>query len=196
MRRPLGAGNKRHERHRRDAKRARRTHLPELCQVYLERLRIVFEPEGGHGIQDVLPTNRLALFHVAFFSGLRGDEADELGDALLDAFFGVLGNLGRGGDGLLHDAGHVGDLLPMSADGGRDKAVLTGRKRSCSLYSPTSCSVIGAGSDACGGVLSCVSLAVSSASGASAGWTSAMVVAVELSAAQHSQTWSTTTSCT
>lgn len=36
--------------------------------------------------------------------------------------------------------------------GRRKEGRLTGRKRSCSLYSPTSCSVIGAGGGASGGV--------------------------------------------
>ncbi|RUS33969.1 hypothetical protein BC938DRAFT_483077 [Jimgerdemannia flammicorona] len=37
-----------------------------------------------------------------------GDERDELGDALLDTFFGLLGNLGVLREGTLHDAGDAG----------------------------------------------------------------------------------------
>ena len=62
--------------------------------MYFERLRIVLEPKRGHGVQNVLPPDRLALLHVAFFGRLGRDEADELGHALLDALFGVLGDLG------------------------------------------------------------------------------------------------------
>ena len=51
---------------------------------------------------------------------LAGDEGDELGDALLQGFLGVLGNLAVSRDGLLHDAADVGDgqepvLLPDAA---------------------------------------------------------------------------------
>lgn len=138
-------------------------HLPQLCEMYLERLRVVLEPQRGHGIQDILPPDGLALLHVALLGGLRGDEADELGDALLDALFGVFGDFGGRGDGLLHDAGDVGDLRcageQREGDGGNGR---TGRNRSCSLYSPTSCSVIGAGGGAWGGVVSCSSSAPSS----------------------------------
>ena len=78
--------------------------------MYLERLCIVFEPQRGHGIQNIFPPDRLTLLHVAFFGGFGGDEADELGDALLDALFGVLGDFGGGGYGLFHDARDIGDL--------------------------------------------------------------------------------------
>lgn len=78
--------------------------------MYLERLRIILEPQRSHRIQDVLPPDRLTFLHVTFFGGFRGDEADEFGDAFLDAFFGVFGDFGGGGDGLFHDTGYVGDL--------------------------------------------------------------------------------------
>ena len=142
-----------------------KTHLPQLCQMYLERLRIILEPQRRHGIQYILPPDRLAFLHVAFLSGLRGDETDELGDAFLDAFFGVFGDFGGGGDGLFHDTGDVGDLrcfFSLVSDIGPRVERLTGRKRSCSLYSPTSCSVIGAGGGASGGVVSWVVLVPSS----------------------------------
>ena len=134
--------------------------------MYLERLCIILEPQRGHGIQDILPPDRLAFFHVAFFSGFRGDEADELGDAFLDAFFGVFGDFRGGGDGLFHDTGDVGDLRVVGERTQRKRSKrLTGRNRSCSLYSPTSCSVIGAGGGAWGGVVSCASLSPSSVNG-------------------------------
>lgn len=78
--------------------------------MYLERLRIILKPQRSHSIQDILPPDRLTFFHVTFFGGFRGDEADEFGDAFLDAFFGVFGDFGGGGDGLFHDTGDVGDL--------------------------------------------------------------------------------------
>jgi hypothetical protein len=100
------------------SKRKTPTRLPQLCQMYLERLRIILESQRGHGIQNVLSPDRLAFLHVAFFGGFRGDEADELGDAFLDAFFGVFGDFGGGGHGLFHDTGDVGDL---EAFGERDE---------------------------------------------------------------------------
>ena len=92
------------------------THLPQLCQMYLERLRIILKSQRSHGIQYVLPPNRLAFLHVAFLGGFRGDETDKLGDAFLDAFLGIFGDFGGGGDGLFHDTGDVGDLTVLVSE--------------------------------------------------------------------------------
>lgn len=87
--------------------------------MYLEGLCIILEPQRGHGIQNILPSNRLAFLHVAFFGSFRGDEADELGDAFLDAFFSVFGDFGGRWDGLFHDARDVGDLQGVFVSGAR-----------------------------------------------------------------------------
>jgi len=43
--------------------------LPQLCQVNLERLRVVLEAKTDHGVKDVLASDRLALFHLALLCG-------------------------------------------------------------------------------------------------------------------------------
>lgn len=84
--------------------------MSQLRKVYLQRLRVVLEPEADHRIQDVLPADRLPLLELALLRGLRRDEADELGDALLHTLLRVLRDLRRRRDGRFHDARDVRDL--------------------------------------------------------------------------------------
>ena len=83
------------------------THLPQFRKVDLQRLRIVLEAEVGHGVEDVLAANRLALLDLALLRRLRRDEADELGDALLHALLGLLRDLRRPRHRRLHYPRHV-----------------------------------------------------------------------------------------
>lgn len=89
---------------------AKHTHLPQLCKMNLERLRIVFEPKRYHGVKDVLSTNRFAFLELALLSRFGRNEADKLGDAFLDTLLGVLRDFCRGGHRVLHDTRHVGNL--------------------------------------------------------------------------------------
>ena len=81
--------------------------VAELVQVDLERLDVVVEAERRHGVQYVLAVDGLALLLRAALGRLARYEADELGDALLHALFGVLGYLAALGYGLLHQLGHI-----------------------------------------------------------------------------------------
>ena len=74
------------------------THLPELRQMDLERLRVVLEPERDHRVEDVLAADRLALLQLALLRRLGRDERDELGHALLHALLRLLRDLRRRGD--------------------------------------------------------------------------------------------------
>lgn len=74
-----------------------------------EGLDIVVEAELVHGPQHVLGGDGLALLSLAPLVGLAGDEADVLGDALLDHLLGVVRDLGVGRQHPAHDADHVGD---------------------------------------------------------------------------------------
>lgn len=78
--------------------------------MYLQRLRIILESERGHRIQDILAPDRLALLHLTLVGRLGGDEADELGNTLLHALFGLFGDLRGGRDGGLHYSRDVRDL--------------------------------------------------------------------------------------
>jgi hypothetical protein len=95
--------------------------LAELVEVELERLDVVLEPQRGHGPEQVVAVDGLALLALALVGGLAGDEGDELGDALLHRLLGVLGDLGVGRERLLHDPAHVRDrqepvLLPRGRE--------------------------------------------------------------------------------
>jgi hypothetical protein len=83
--------------------------LAVLVEVPAHGVDVVVEAEGAEGPADVVAVDGLALLLVALVGGLAGDEADELGDALLNGLLGLLGDLGVGGQDLLHDAAHVGD---------------------------------------------------------------------------------------
>lgn len=63
----------------------------------LESLGVILKPKGDHGIKDVLAAYCFPLLHLAFLGRLGGDKADELRDALLNAFLGFFRYLcGRG----------------------------------------------------------------------------------------------------
>ena len=78
--------------------------------MYFECLRILLEAQGDHRVEDVLATYCFPLLHLALLRGLRCDEADELRDTFLYAFFCLLGDFGCRGHGRLHDARHVRNL--------------------------------------------------------------------------------------
>ncbi|KAK3411591.1 hypothetical protein EUGRSUZ_I00332 [Eucalyptus grandis] len=78
-------------------------------EVHLEGGNVVLEAEGGHGPEEVVAVDGLALLTLALVRGLPGDEADELRDTLLDGLLGLLGDLGVRREGPLHDPAHVGD---------------------------------------------------------------------------------------
>uniref|UniRef100_A0A0A9GEY4 Uncharacterized protein n=1 Tax=Arundo donax TaxID=35708 RepID=A0A0A9GEY4_ARUDO len=101
--------------------------LAELVEVELERLDVVLEAERGHGPEEVVAVDGLALLALALVGGLAGDEGDELGDALLHRLLGVLGDLGVGRKRLLHDPAHVRD---------RQEPVLLPRRRELRVARP------------------------------------------------------------
>lgn len=73
-----------------------------------EGLHVVVEAELAHGPQHVVGGDGLALLALAALVGLAGDEADVLGDALLDGLLGVVGDLCMGRKDTAHDAYDVG----------------------------------------------------------------------------------------
>ena len=83
--------------------------LAVLVEVPAHGVDVVVEAEGAEGPADVVAVDGLALLLVALVGCLAGDEADELGDALLHRLLGLLGDLGVGRQDLLHDAADVGD---------------------------------------------------------------------------------------
>lgn len=68
-------------------------YLSELLQVKLERLDIHIKTQRGHGEQDVLAVDGLALFLVTSLAGFRSDEADKLAYALLYALLCIFCDL-------------------------------------------------------------------------------------------------------
>ena len=70
------------------------THLPQLCQMDLQRLRIILKPQRSHRIQYILPANRLSFFYLTLLRRFGGDEGYEFGNAFLYAFFGVFCDFG------------------------------------------------------------------------------------------------------
>ena len=70
-----------------------KTYLSVFLEIDFEGFYIIVKAERWHGKEDVFSVDGLAFFLVAPLAGLTGDEADELGHTLLDAFLGVLGNL-------------------------------------------------------------------------------------------------------
>lgn len=83
--------------------------LAVLLQVQLQGLHVIVEAQGGHGEENVLAVDCFPSFVMAPVAGLGGDEGDELGDALLDAFSGILGDFSTVRNDLLHEFRHVGD---------------------------------------------------------------------------------------
>lgn len=63
-------------------------------QEHSERADIVLKPQPGKSVEDVLGADSLPMLAVAALVRFGGDEADELGGAFLEEFFGVFGNLG------------------------------------------------------------------------------------------------------
>jgi hypothetical protein len=123
------------------------TNLPQLSQIYLQRLRIILKPKTNHSVQNILPTNRLSLLRNALLRCFGGNEADEFRNAFLDAFFCFFCYLGAIWHRVFHYAGDVCYLhREVRSDGellyvGDATICHTGRYRSCSLYSPSSSSV-------------------------------------------------------
>jgi hypothetical protein len=101
--------------------------VAELVEVELERLDVVLEAERGHGPEQVVAVDGLALLALALVGGLAGDERDELGHALLHRLLGVLGDLGVRWERLLHDPAHVRD---------RQEPVLLPRRRELRVARP------------------------------------------------------------
>lgn len=62
------------------------THLSVLCEVDEQHFTVLIESQGLQSVEDVVARDGLAFLVGSFFSGLRGDEGDELGSAFLDAF--------------------------------------------------------------------------------------------------------------
>ena len=124
------------------------THLAKLCEMDLQRLRILVETQRSHRIKNILSAYCLALLKLALLRCLRSDEGNELGDAFLYAFFRVFRYFGGRRHGGFHYPRDVGYLVIYIQESliAQQKVGPTGRKRSCSLYSPTSCSVMGTGS--------------------------------------------------
>jgi hypothetical protein len=83
--------------------------LAVAVEVGLERGDVGLEAERGHGPEQVVAVDGLALLALALVGGLPRDEADELRHALLHRLLGLLGDLGVRGQRLLHDARHVRD---------------------------------------------------------------------------------------
>jgi hypothetical protein len=83
--------------------------LAEAVEVRLERADEGLEAQRGHGPEQVVAVDGLALLALALVGGLPGHEADELGHALLHRLLGLLGDLGVRRQRLLHDARHVRD---------------------------------------------------------------------------------------
>ncbi|RWR89853.1 hypothetical protein CKAN_01892500 [Cinnamomum micranthum f. kanehirae] len=73
------------------------------------RLNIFFETKSRHRPQKIVAVDRLPLLSLAFVRCFAGDEADELGRALLNSLFGFFRYLGVRREGFLHDATHVGN---------------------------------------------------------------------------------------
>lgn len=89
------------------------TYLPQFCQMDLQRLRVLFEPQRNHRVQNILPTDRLPFLHLTLLSSFGRDEADVLRNAFLHAFFGFFGDFGGRGDGGFHYARDVCDLTQV-----------------------------------------------------------------------------------
>ena len=83
--------------------------LSVLVQVNLQRSDVVFEPEHRHRTEKIVAVDGLPLLPLAFVGGFAGDEAYELRHAFLDGFLRFFGDLGVGGERLLHDPADVGD---------------------------------------------------------------------------------------
>jgi len=49
-----------------------------LVQIYLKKLHIVFEAEGGHSLEKIIICDSFLLLSLALVRGLVGDEVDEL----------------------------------------------------------------------------------------------------------------------
>lgn len=81
--------------------------LPVLLQVQLQRFDVVVESQGGHGVENIFPVDRLPTFVVAPVTRLGRDEGDELRDALLDAFSGILGDFPTVRNYFLHQLRNV-----------------------------------------------------------------------------------------
>lgn len=64
-----------------------RTNLAVLGEVDEENFRHFVKAEGLEGIQDIVSGNSLAFLAYSPIGSLRGDEADEFGGRLLDAFW-------------------------------------------------------------------------------------------------------------
>lgn len=107
-------------------------------QIERQRLGVVIETERQHGVQNVVAVDCFALLLVASVAGLGRDERYELGDALLDAFARVFGDLKMDWFSLVeqeqHRTGCATHTLPFS---GIARFMIfamlaMGRKRSCS----------------------------------------------------------------
>lgn len=86
-------------------------------EVFGDEIDVVVEPELAHYPEDVLRCGGLLMLALTPLVGLSGDEADVLGDALLDHLLVIVGDLGVGRDDLSHDPddvrdGHEQILLP------------------------------------------------------------------------------------
>lgn len=81
---------------------------PILVYVSSERAHVALEPQRAHSGQDVFRRDGLSVLVVAALVGRAGYEADELGDAFLNALLCIVRDLGVGREDPAHDADHVG----------------------------------------------------------------------------------------
>jgi hypothetical protein len=87
------------------------THLAELGKVDLKGLRIILKAERNHRVENILATDRLSLLKLALLRRFGGDEADELGHALLHALLGIFRDFSRWWHGVLHDTRNIRNLF-------------------------------------------------------------------------------------
>lgn len=104
------------------------TYGSQLRKVYLESLCVVLKAQSRQCMQKILPANGLPLILQALLRRLRGDEGDELRDALLDAFLSILGDFGGRRNRVLHDSRYIGNLFKTDVKRGRSESRFTSGK--------------------------------------------------------------------
>ena len=85
------------------------TCLPVLVQINLQRFNIFFESERAHCPEQIISVDCFTLFALTLVTSFACDEADELGDALLNSFFCVFRYLGICWQSFFHYSADVCD---------------------------------------------------------------------------------------
>ncbi|XP_051135858.1 uncharacterized protein LOC127254673 [Andrographis paniculata] len=80
-----------------------------LVHVGGEGLDVVGEPERGHGEENVVGSDGLAIVLVTFLVGFAHHVEDELGGAVLNGLLGILLDLGDGREGAAHQTVNAAD---------------------------------------------------------------------------------------